>query len=202
MSFIQLKLYEKHSLSTVESQKFLVVIFALIIGYYIFSEVLAYREMLGLTILLVSFVGLYLYELQPKIHLDIALYYLFIDIVDITNRQSIRNSSPIAFSLYITVAMILSNLLVASFRHKNIYNFSHFGINWRLIVAGLISAFAIIGTSYGYQYLPIGLVSSILSTQTFFSLGLSHVKHKEKNLMPKVVASSFAFLGILAIFLK
>jgi len=201
VSLFQLKLYQKHFLSTIESQKFLGVLFASIGGYYLFSEMLGTREFVGILVLVVAFVMMFLLDNNRRIHFDVIFYYFLLTSVDIINRQTIRSSSPLIFSVYITIAMIFSNYIFALFRGQKVYSLIDKHINIRLIVTGLISAFAIIGTSYGYQYLPVGLVVTLLSTQTFFSLGLSHFKHKETNLLPKVVTASIAFLGILSIFL-
>lgn len=201
VSMFQLKLYQRHLLSTIESQKFLGVLFASIGGYYLFYEILGTREIVGIIVLVIAFVIMFLLDSNRRIHFDVVFYYFLLTCVDIINRQTIHTSSPLIFSVYITVAMIISNYLFALFRGQRIYMFHDGKINSRLIITGLISAFAIIGTSYGYQYLPVGLVVTLLSTQTFFSLGLSHFKHKESNLFPKVVTASIAFLGIISIFL-
>lgn len=201
VSLFQLRLYERHYLSTIESQKFLGVLFASIGGYYLFYEILGAREIVGILVLIASFIIMFLLDANRRIHFDVIFYYFLLTFVDIINRQTIRTSSPLIFSVYITIAMIFSNYAFARLRRQKIYQMKDNKINIRLIITGLISAFAIIGTSYGYQYLPVGLVVTLLSTQTFFSLGLSHFKHKETNLIPKVVTSSIAFLGILSMFL-
>jgi drug/metabolite transporter (DMT)-like permease len=199
-SFFQLRLYQKHELSTVESQKFIGVIFASLFGYYVFSEYFTTRELWGLLVIVFSFIILYLFENRRKFHFDVVLYYFLLTCIDIVNRQTIRSSTPLIFSLYITIAMVISNYVVLRLRRQPLYQLTHPHINSKLIISGIISSFTVIGLSYGYQYLPIGLVVTILSTQTFFSLGLSHFKHRETNLLPKIITSSMAFFGIVIMF--
>ena len=201
LSLAQTYIFQKHQFSSVEAFTFIEIVFTTLIGYLFLNEVLLPKQIIRIIIILCASIFVYWKELKLGhflINLEIASYYLIPATASLFNKIAIQLSSPIIFSLFTTIGLIISFLILG---RNNIYRIDNTKINKLLIFIGFLTAFSLIGISYSFKLLPIGIVSTILTLKVFFSLWLSHKKYKEKNLSHKVFASVLAFIGVVILFL-
>ncbi len=198
-------LFQKHRFSSVESLKFLNIIFSAILGTIFFKEILRPNEIAGIGIIVGAFCILALSERKVLKKntipfFEIIFYYFFGSLIDLANKQAINESSPMSYTVYLTAGLIIVNLLLAV-KGKHQYKFEDKKANLLLVLVGVCAAFSFIGMSFGYKLLPLGVVTSIIAANTFLSLWISHKKYEEDDLKGKLVASVVAFIGILILFL-
>jgi len=201
LSLAQTYIFQKHQFSSVESFSFMEIVFTTLAGYLFLGEVLLPKQIIGIIIILCASIFVYWKEHKLGhflINLEIAAYYLIPAVACLFNKIAIRLSSPIIFSLFITIGLIISFLILSK---NKAYKINNIKINKLIIFIGLLTAFSLIGISYGFKLLPIGIVSTILTLKVFFSLWLARKKYGEKNLGYKIFSSALAFIGVIILFL-
>lgn len=170
-----------------------------------FGEILSSKQFIGVFIIIVAFVLLTISEVRKnKISsgfLEILFYYIFVTAINLFNKQSIKLSSPFIYAVYLTVGLIFANYILILLKRKTIYKLESFKANKLLALVGLMAAISFVSINFGYKLLPVGIVSSILSLKIFFSLWIAHKKYGEKDLLPKVIASALACVGVVFLFL-
>jgi len=197
----QVYIFQKHAFSSVEAFSFIEIIFTTLVGYIFLNEMPLPKQIVGMVIIAFASTFEYWRELKSSnflTNIEIASYYLIPATSSLFNKISIQLSSPIIFSLFITIGLIISYILIG---RNNLYKINITKANKLLFFIGFLTALSFLGISYGFKLLPIGLVSTILTLKVFFSLWLAHKKYGEKNLGHKVFASVLAFIGVIIIFL-
>ena len=203
---LQIFILQKQDFSLFGTLKSFSILFSTLGGLIILHETYSFKQYIGLFVIGISFLFLLIPQREKLKELLtssgwIILYYLVEAAVYIVNKKAVGLSSPAIFTFYMTLGLIVSNLLIAFFLREKLYRVDNRKANVLLLLVGLFSALSFIGISYGYKYLPVGIVVAISSLEAFISLWLARKKYKEENLLPKILASIVAFAGVLLIVL-
>ncbi len=201
----QVHAFQKHKFSSIESLSFTGIVFSTLLGVIVFGEKLLLNQIIGIALTLVAFFILAVAERKEikvnKTHfLEMLFYYLFGAITDLGNKQSIQLSSPLTYVFYLTLGTIIVYFFLG-LKEKNLYKLNDIKANKLLVLIGVCAALSFIGISFGYKYLPLGVLATVLSSETFISLWISHKKYNEKDLGIKIFASIVAFIGLLILFI-
>ena len=200
----QVHVYQKHNFSSVEGLAFLEILFTTVSGALFFNEILSLRQFEGIAIIILAFILLTFFEMKKnKLNsgfLEVLFYYLFVTAIILFNKQAILLSSPFKYAVYLTSGLVVANYLIIFLSKKGIYRLENKKANKLLVLVGLMAAISFVSINFGYKLLPVGIVSSILSLKIFISLWLSHKKYAETDLLPKVVASVLACVGVVFLF--
>lgn len=206
--FQQISVYKKHKFSDIESFFFLIIIFNLIAGFIVFGEIITLNKLVGIFIVISAFLILLGQKKKNGEDLgfvrDVTLFYLVMSAVDLFNKKTIVASSPLAYSLTMSIAQMVVFFFL-SFRSRRInfgfYKLDNKQINLYLLLIGVMSSFTVVLVTYGYQLLPLGILATIVSLRVFISLWISHKKYLEDGIKIKLYATAVAFIGTAIIFL-
>lgn len=123
-------------------------------------------------------------------------------LVDIFNKKSIVYSSPLAYTLLMSVSLAVFNLFL-SIRIKKpdfgIYLLKDRKTNFYLLMVGLFASATTILLPFAYKLLPLGILTTIASLRVFISLWISHKKYFEDGLKIKLIATAVALLGTIIV---
>lgn len=200
----QVHAFQKHRFSLIEGLAFLDILITTLAGFLFFGEILTQNQTIGIITIILSFIIFTMSEIKEKNSLPIAeifFYYTFTSAINVVNKQAIKLASPLTFTLYLTIGLILANFLLTFRKNWSIYKWQFKEANKLLILLGVLAATAFISISYAYKLLPVGIVSALISLKVFVSLWLSHKKYQEKNLRLKIIASVIAFVGTILLFI-
>ncbi len=202
--YLQVWFYHKYPFSIAEGSVFSEIIFTFLLGYLFFAEKIAFMQVIGLTIILIStilFINRYSNTIKLSSLYGLLAYNLYTSILNIANRQAIHNSSPIVYVLFITVFMIPVFGIISAEIEKTFYTFRNKDANKLLILVAIFAFVAFYSIAYAYSTLPVWIVSALLYLRVFLSLAVSAIKYKEKDMKFKIGISVVAFIGgiILAI---
>jgi drug/metabolite transporter (DMT)-like permease len=204
-SLYSVYIYQKSPFSSIESLQFLNIVFGTIFGAILFNEILSFSKMLGIFITVLALFILMFNELKDKkqVKLNIAIlgYYFITAVVDSANKQAIAKSSPIIFSISVTILLLIVYFFLIKFR-KDTININAKSVPMKiLILIGLISGLSALSLSYVYKLLPLGVAVTLVSSRVFFSLWLSKKKYQEKNIVSKIISSGIALAGMAIMFI-
>lgn len=169
-------------------------------GIIFFNEMLSPMKIVGISLTVVAFLILLLAEIKDKkqnfLKFQIVIYYLITSAVSIANKKTIATSTPIIFSISVTILLALSYLILSYLRGQKLRKLNNYGMNKLLLFVGILGGITFLGVSYGIKLLPLGVLTTLLSSRVFFSIWISKAKYKEGNLVIKVIASILALVGI------
>lgn len=202
----QVKIYQKHRFSTVESMNFMGIVFSLMAGFVFLGEILTFKQYIGVGIILVAFVLLTFSERRDISQdrspiLEILFYYLVGTFTNLMNKQVVQASGPGVYTFYMTVGLIILTYILAVRNKQRFYDFKNIEVNLLLVVVAIFAALTFVGIGFGYKLLPLGVVSMLISTKVFISLWISHQKYQEGDLYFKLLASIVAFIGTAVLFI-
>jgi len=201
----QVYIYQKSSFSSTESLQFLNIVFSTLAGVIIFGEIISFSKIAGISLTVIAFLILLFKDIKDKkqnfLKFQIVIYYLLTTLVDIVNKKAISLSSPIIYSISATVLLALAYLIFAKAKGQKIDRLDNGKMRNLLLLSGFLSGITVLGISYAYKLLPLGVAITLLSSRVFFSMWLSKAKYKEANILPNIIASIIALIGIGVMFI-
>lgn len=202
--YYQVYIFQTQNFATVESLYFLNVIFTTLGGIIFFNEILSTKQYIGIAIVCIAYIELYIrkkHDLKLSDLAKIVGLFLIYSATDLANKAAIIRTDPIVFTLVTLVAITIIAFISAVISKQEIYKLNDPKANKILIIMAIISAISYIAINFGYKLLPVGILSTILSTKTFMSLFLSYKKYNMKDLKYYIKCSIIAFIGVILIFI-
>lgn len=198
------RIFQENDFSLVMVLEPFKIVFSVLLGLIFLGEVLTANQIVGM--LVVSMALLYLVIKDSKVSLkninvfEILIFHASTAVLALVNKKAILVSSPLIFTIYLTVGLIFIHFFL-DFRHgKKLYNFAEKKTNIILVQLGILTALSFYTINLGLAYLPIAVVSTISTTKVFMSLWISHKKYKESEYQLKLLVSLVAFIGVLIMF--
>jgi drug/metabolite transporter (DMT)-like permease len=113
------------------------------------------------------------------------------------NKRSISESDPFSFAFLMSVGLCISNYILSFISSKRLIIHIPKGVASNLVTLGILTGTSFAFVSFGYTLIPLSGVSAILAVVPFIALLVSKYKFNEEKLLPKLVASAIAFVGVL-----
>lgn len=198
------RVFQNNEFSLVMALEPFKIVSSVLLGFIFLGEVLTANQVVGM--LVVSAALVYLVIKDSKISfkninvIEILIYHFATSIIALLNKKVVLFSTPLVFTIYLTIGLVFIHFFLDFKKGFNIYNFKEKSTNWVLLQLGLLTAVSFYAVNLGLLYLPIAVVSTISTTKVFMSLWISHKKYKESEYKSKLIASVIAFVGVLIMF--